>query len=206
MRDEARRALPLAAAVRRPSRWPARSRVLTAAGRRTLLLLLLAAASVAAALVPWRRWRGRLAWRAASAAMALLHSRSAIVLVGSLSAGSRPDAGWGFWRALVAVWLCGLARRGSRPAPLSRDRRRSPTLANLAVPVLFGLTLLFLWECGVRGFGSSMMKVILPAPSAIAARFGTSLPTLGADFVQTFKGVSAGYVDGLRHAASSSRS
>ncbi len=41
-----------------------------------------------------------------------------------------------------------------------------------------------------------MMKVILPAPSAIAARFGTSLPTLGADFVQTFQGVSVGYAIG----------
>ena len=64
----------------------------------------------------------------------------------------------------------------------------------ILIPLLFGATLLFVWEMLVRGLGIS--PVILPPPSAIADRFATSLPTLGADFVQTFKGVLAGYVVG----------
>ena len=43
----------------------------------------------------------------------------------------------------------------------------------------------------VRGFG--VPHVILPPPSAIAKRFAGSLPTLGVDFLQTLRGVAAGY-------------
>ena len=67
--------------------------------------------------------------------------------------------------------------------------------AGLIVPAIFGLTLLVLWESFVRGLGIS--PVILPPPSAIAARFGAELPTLWADFNQTFvKGALRGYVIG----------
>ncbi len=38
--------------------------------------------------------------------------------------------------------------------------------------------------------------MILPAPSAIAARLVSSVPTLSADFVQTIRGVLAGYLIG----------
>ena len=65
----------------------------------------------------------------------------------------------------------------------------------LAVPVIFGLTLLIMWELIVRGLNVPL--VILPAPSLIAARFAQSLPILWADFVQTFvKGALSGYVIG----------
>jgi NitT/TauT family transport system permease protein len=64
----------------------------------------------------------------------------------------------------------------------------------LAVPLLFGAALLFWWEMLVRGLGVS--PVILPPPTAVASRLASSLPTLGADFVQTFKGFLAGYVLG----------
>ena len=68
--------------------------------------------------------------------------------------------------------------------------------AKLAVPVIFGLTLLAIWELVVRGLGVPM--VILPAPSLIAARLAASLPILWADFVQTFvKGALSGYVMGV---------
>ncbi|GAA6187076.1 ABC transporter permease [Litorivita sp. NS0012-18] len=68
--------------------------------------------------------------------------------------------------------------------------------AKLAVPVIFGLTLLAIWELVVRGLGVPM--VILPAPSLIAARLAASLPILWADFVQTFvKGALSGYVIGV---------
>ena len=65
----------------------------------------------------------------------------------------------------------------------------------LGVPVLFGLTVLVLWEGFVRGLGVN--AVILPAPSAIAAAIPEALPVLWADFVQTFvKGALSGYVMG----------
>ncbi|MBR9863477.1 MAG: ABC transporter permease [Rhodobacteraceae bacterium] len=64
-----------------------------------------------------------------------------------------------------------------------------------AVPALFGITLLLLWEGFVRGFGIS--PVLLPAPSAIAVTFSQNLPVLWGDFVQTFvKGALSGYIIG----------
>jgi NitT/TauT family transport system permease protein len=65
----------------------------------------------------------------------------------------------------------------------------------LLIPALFGVTLLVLWEGLVRGLGVS--PVILPAPSAIAVRFGESLPILWGDFAQTIlKGALGGYLIG----------
>ena len=67
--------------------------------------------------------------------------------------------------------------------------------AHFAVPVLFGITLLVLWEGIVRGF--SVPSVLLPAPSMIWQRLINSLPTLAADFRQTFlKAVLTGYALG----------
>lgn len=64
-----------------------------------------------------------------------------------------------------------------------------------AVPALFGITLLILWEGVVRGFGIN--PVLLPAPSSIAVRFATSIPILWTDFAQTFiKGALSGYAIG----------
>jgi len=67
--------------------------------------------------------------------------------------------------------------------------------ARIAVPLLFGITLLVLWEGLVRGLGVS--QVILPAPSQIAATFAGSLETLWVDFKQTVvKGALRGFVIG----------
>jgi NitT/TauT family transport system permease protein len=88
----------------------------------------------------------------------------------------------------LAVWLGGwwlnarLARAGGWPS------RWLP-------PVVFGVTLLALWELLVLGLGVS--PVILPAPTAIAARLASSWPVLWGDLVQTFfKGALAGYAIG----------
>ncbi len=65
----------------------------------------------------------------------------------------------------------------------------------LLVPAIFGITLLVVWEGLVRGL--NVPGVILPPPSAIGARIAASLPTLWADFRQTFvKGALSGYVLG----------
>ncbi len=63
------------------------------------------------------------------------------------------------------------------------------------VPLLFGATLLGLWEMTVRLFEVS--PIILPAPSVIASTFADNTATLWADFQQTIlKGALAGYVIG----------
>ena len=66
--------------------------------------------------------------------------------------------------------------------------------ADLAPPLLFGLAVLAVWEVGVRLLG--VPAIILPAPSAIGLRFVSSMPTLAADFLQTIRGVLAGYAIG----------
>ncbi len=63
------------------------------------------------------------------------------------------------------------------------------------VPVLFGVTLLVLWEGLVRGLDVS--PVILPPPSDVAEEFFSSTGTLWEDFRQTvFKGALTGFVIG----------
>jgi NitT/TauT family transport system permease protein len=104
------------------------------------------------------------------------------------------SAAMGFWIVMLAVWLgaalCVVQLASLRP----RDATGRRAL-NLAVPLLFGAVVFYLWEVLVRGFG--VPSVIMPAPSAAAARFMESLPTLGQDFVQTFiRGVLIGYVIG----------
>ena len=71
--------------------------------------------------------------------------------------------------------------------------------ARYAVPLIFGVAILVMWEGLVRGLGIS--PIILPPPSAIAVRFASSLPVLWQDFVQTFvKGALTGYVLGCASA------
>jgi len=73
---------------------------------------------------------------------------------------------------------------------------QSAMAINLAVPVLFGITLLVLWEGLVRGF--NVPQVLLPAPSVIWERILLSIPNpLWPDFQQTFlKSVLTGYAMG----------
>jgi NitT/TauT family transport system permease protein len=67
--------------------------------------------------------------------------------------------------------------------------------ARAVVPALFGITVLVVWEGLVRGFQVS--PVILPPPSAIAARIADSLPILWVDVVTTFvQGALSGFVIG----------
>ncbi|MEX0319228.1 MAG: ABC transporter permease [Ruegeria sp.] len=91
----------------------------------------------------------------------------------------------------LALWLLGWwvnARLAGGPHAGLRG-------VQLLVPVIFGLTVVGVWELLVRGL--QVPLVILPAPSGIAVRFADSLPILWADFVQTIlKGALSGYVIG----------
>ncbi|SON55013.1 putative aliphatic sulfonates transport permease protein SsuC [Hartmannibacter diazotrophicus] len=81
---------------------------------------------------------------------------------------------------------------------LARLRPASQTLArlrDLAVPMIFGLTILAVWQVAVTGFG--IPSVLLPAPSAIWGKITTEYPTLWLDFAQTFlQGALTGYAIG----------
>ena len=99
-----------------------------------------------------------------------------------------------FWFGVIVLW--GLAWAGN--SALAAVNVASPLARRaiaLAVPAVFGITLLFLWELVAKGFHIPL--VLLPAPSDIWARLSSSLPILGADFVQTFiRAVVPGWIAG----------
>ena len=66
---------------------------------------------------------------------------------------------------------------------LLNTAKTAPRVGNFLVPALFGITIIVAWEYYVKG--SQIPLVLLPAPTQIGAKFASSLPILGADFVQT---------------------
>lgn len=89
-----------------------------------------------------------------------------------------------FWAGAWALnaWLANSPWHGTRAV-------------RIIVPVLFGITLIVLWEGLVRGLGVS--PVILPAPSAVALTFANSTDILWEDFRQTvLKGALTGFAIG----------
>jgi NitT/TauT family transport system permease protein len=88
-----------------------------------------------------------------------------------------------FWMGVLLLWA--LVWIGNDAlSGLSTTSAITTRMRNLAVPAIFGITLLLLWQLVAKGFGIPL--VLLPAPSDIWAKLVTSLPTLKADFVQTF--------------------
>src|SRR5690606_9795873 len=67
--------------------------------------------------------------------------------------------------------------------------------SRLFVALIFGATILILWEMTVRIY--AIPPLILPAPSRIAASFAANIPLLWGDFVQTIvKGALTGWILG----------
>ncbi|MGR3623848.1 ABC transporter permease [Pseudophaeobacter sp.] len=98
---------------------------------------------------------------------------------------------------MMLVLLAGLIWCGGwwLNSVLANGRTSATRAVKLAVPVIFGATVLIAWELLVRGLEVSL--VILPPPSLIAERFASSLPILWQDLSQTFlKGALSGYVMG----------
>ncbi len=78
---------------------------------------------------------------------------------------------------------------------LARSRFAGLRAVRIAIPALFGVAILVLWQGVVTGL--AVPEVILPAPSRLWGAIGGNLPVLGADFVQTIlKGGLSGYVLG----------
>ncbi|AXX97219.1 ABC transporter permease [Profundibacter amoris] len=89
-----------------------------------------------------------------------------------------------FWVAAYAlnIWL-------------SNSKWRNTRAVKFAVPAIFGITILVIWEGLVRGL--QVPSVILPPPTMIAAKVAESIPILWGDLVQTFvKGALTGYIIG----------
>jgi len=124
-----------------------------------------------------------LAALAALAAVAALVSPGMRGTLAAILTDPRSAALAAIW---VGIWLAN-AWLAARPPPSA--------LVRALVTLLFGATLLLLWELAVRLY--SVPAVLLPAPSAIAARFAASLDILWIDFVQTIlKGALSGYLIG----------
>ena len=97
--------------------------------------------------------------------------------------------------ALVLALLFWIAAWGGN-VWLANSPWRETRVVRVAVPVIFGITVLVLWEGIVRGFGVS--AVILPAPSLVAQTFAASTEVLWIDFVQTvLKGALRGFLIGF---------
>lgn len=79
---------------------------------------------------------------------------------------------------------------------LANSVLRTSLVVRVLIPVLFGMTLIVLWEGVVRGLGVS--PVILPPPSTVAQTFAASTDILWEDFQQTvLKGALSGFVIGV---------
>jgi NitT/TauT family transport system permease protein len=116
----------------------------------------------------------------------------AIALGLVLASGARGAAALGLWLGVVAVAAL-VWRALERLSTLGAGRCGAGV--DLAVPVLFGAWLLYLWQLATVGF--AVPSVLLPPPSQIAAALAASLGVLGPDFVQTFvKSMIPGYVIG----------
>lgn len=115
------------------------------------------------------------------------------LLLSSLS-GNEGYAAKPFFLLMAACWLLAW-RTVSEIVEIRTTSRADDTALRLLVPAIFGAWILILWETATRGAGIPF--VLLPPPSAIAARIVGSLPILGDDVRQTiFKAVLAGYVIG----------
>ncbi|WP_417597595.1 ABC transporter permease [Pararhodobacter oceanensis] len=103
--------------------------------------------------------------------------------------------GVAFWSAVGAIWLGGWAFVSFVAEVRPRAGSLWARLHPLVAPLVFGVTLLWVWETAVKAL--EVPKVILPAPSEIGMRFAASLDVLWIDLVQTFvRGTLSGFAIG----------
>lgn len=100
----------------------------------------------------------------------------------------------GFWSVIVVAWACAWLFV-EELAFLSFKSIKLQKMVNLAIPIIFGIWILLIWQLLVVGFGIS--RVLLPPPSEIGVRISNSMAILWEDFKQTFlKAVLVGYILG----------
>ena len=115
--------------------------------------------------------------------------------VAALGLAAHASASPELWSGVAAVWLGGwflVAQIADLPrAPGLWGRVRA-----LIPPLVFGATVLWLWQVVVGAL--NVPRVILPAPTEIAARFAASTDILWIDLVQTFvRGALSGFALGV---------
>ena len=92
----------------------------------------------------------------------------------------------------LTIWAVGWWINGR----LANGPRSDSRAISLLIPIIFGVTIIAMWEVLVTMLGVS--PIILPPPSSIATRFSGEIPILWADFEQTIlKGAMTGYVVGM---------
>jgi NitT/TauT family transport system permease protein len=92
----------------------------------------------------------------------------------------------------LSIWAVGWWINGR----LANGPRSDSRAISLLIPIIFGVTIIAMWEVLVTMLGVS--PIILPPPSSIATRFAGEIPILWADFEQTIlKGAMTGYVVGM---------
>ncbi len=114
--------------------------------------------------------------------MAALAALAAIVALAHRPGVAGGAPAW-FWALVIGVWAFtwwANARMTALDLPLGTMARAR----DIAVPLLFGLTCFVLWE--VVCVGAGVPLVLMPPPSAILDRLTGAIPTLAADFNQTF--------------------
>ena len=131
---------------------------------------------------------------AAGLAANALGAVSVVAASGDVTGFARLAVTAGFWALVVLAWM--LAWVAVKRLSVVETRRAfGSVLLKIFIPLVFGATLIFLWEVLVRGL--AVPFVILPPPSAVWAKLVTSVPTLWVDFRQTFlKSALAGYFMG----------
>ena len=111
-----------------------------------------------------------------------------------LNLGENGMSTWGGWLSLLLTWATAWFVVNQLSQLPVKDVF-SGRIVSILIPVIFGATILFLWEGVTRGL--NVPTVLLPPPSMIWERILVSTPILWADFQQTFlKAVIAGYVLG----------
>jgi NitT/TauT family transport system permease protein len=81
-------------------------------------------------------------------------------------------------------------------AQLANGPQSDSRTISLLIPIIFGATIIAIWQVLVTMLGIS--PIILPPPSSIAVRFANEIPILWADFEQTIlKGAMTGYIVGM---------
>jgi len=92
----------------------------------------------------------------------------------------------------LSIWAAGWFIN----ARLAHGPQSDTRLVSLLIPVIFGVTIIAMWQVLVTMLDVS--PIILPAPSDIAARFVASTQTLWVDFKQTvIMGAMTGYIIGM---------
>jgi NitT/TauT family transport system permease protein len=136
--------------------------------------------------------RGRMSPICQSVVALLAVALGALVPLRLIAAGVHGEGAFGLWCAVLALGFAAwrAMERMANVAALYGSR-----FANLAVPGLLGLWIVYLWQVLTEGF--SIPPVLLPTPAGIGRAIAASQNTLAEDFFQTVvKSVLPGYLMG----------